>query len=98
MPEDQAPKKPVVIIEKASPSVMRERLAFRRQLAETDRISRLEGSLKQGRAEGVAEGRAKVQTEVARRMLQKNMPLSDIVAMTDLSEADVKRLAAEEKA
>ena len=84
----------VAIVEKASASEKMRRLAFRRQLAETDMISRLEGS----RRKGVAEGEAKNQAEVARRMLQEKMPLSKIAALSGLSEAAVKRLAAEKKA
>jgi len=84
----------VAIVEKASASEKMRRLAFRRQLAETDMISRLEGS----RRKGVAKGREEERTDVARRMLQRKMPLADIVALSGLSEAAVKRLAAETKA
>ena len=76
----------VAIVEKASASEKARRLAFRRQLAEMDMVSRIEGS------------RMEERTEFARRMLQKNMPLSDIVDLSGLSEADVKRLVAEKKA
>jgi predicted transposase/invertase (TIGR01784 family) len=87
---DEAMTRAVAIVEKASADEKTRRLAFRRQLAETDMISRIQG--------GVERGRAENQAEVARRMLKKNMPLADIVDLSGLSEADVKRLAAEEKA
>jgi len=96
---DEAMTRAVAIVEKASASEKARRLAFRRQLAETDMISRIQGSRaegrEEGRVEGRVEGRAEERTEVARRLLQMNMPLSNIAAATGLSEADIKRLAAE---
>ena len=103
----------VAKVEQASASEKMRRLAFRRQLAEMDMVSRLHGSRKkgleeglakgeakgrmEGRVEGRVEGRAENQTEVARRMLQRKMPLADIAALSGLSEVAVKRLAAEKK-
>jgi len=65
-------------VKAASASELRRDLARRRELAEMDMISRLQGSWD----EGFAEGQAEVQTEVAHRMLQMKMSLSDIVAAT----------------
>ena len=43
------------------------------------------------------EGEAKGRAEIAPRLIRMKMPLSDIVAATGLSEAEIGRLAEEEK-
>jgi len=67
------------------------------QLAEMDMFSQLLPGRKNYFAKGFAEGKAKAQVEVARRMLRMKRPLSYIAIVCDLSEAEVKRLAAKKK-
>ena len=73
----------------ASASEIRRHRKFRRELAVMDQAARLQYSEAKGKTEGKAE--------VALRMLQKKMPLADIVELSGLSEADVKRLATGKK-
>ena len=47
--------------------------------------------------EGKAEGEAEARSEIARSLLASKMSLNRIVAITGLSLAEVKRLAAEER-
>jgi len=56
-----------------------------------DQAARERRSEAKGRAEGKAEGLV----EVARSMLQSDMSVNDIARFTGLSEAEIKRLAAE---
>ena len=46
--------------------------------------------------EGEAKGEAAKQTEIALRLLRKQMSLAEVASITGLSEADVKRLQLEE--
>ena len=57
-----------------------------------DQTAREQASKAEGKVEGKAEGKV----EVARQLLRMKMPLIDIVIATGLSEAEIKRLAAEE--
>jgi len=65
------------------------RREFRRQ-CEADQI-------RKAYARGLAEGRAEVQADVARRMLRMKMALADIAEMTGLTKAKIKQLAARAK-
>ena len=63
------------------------------------RDSRAKGEARgraKGLAEGEAKGEAKKQTEIALRLLRKQMPLAEVASITGLSKAIVKRLMLEE--
>ena len=47
---------------------------------------------KEGRKEGLAEGEAKAKTDMARAMLQENMPIGQIARITGLSEDQIRVL------
>jgi len=98
MPADPAMSQAISLLEKASRSEKIRRLVFQREFAMTKMLSQMEEKRKEGQAEGLAEGEAKARTDIVLRMLQKNVPLADIVDLSGLSEADIKRLAAEKKA
>ncbi len=42
--------------------------------------------------EGIKEGKEEEKRNVAKRMLQKNIPISEIVELTELSESEIKKL------
>jgi predicted transposase/invertase (TIGR01784 family) len=77
--------------------------AERREMFLMDQAARIQYSRMEGRTEGRtegeakgrAEGEAKGRAEVARRLLERKMAFADIADATGLSEAEVKRLAAE---
>ena len=70
--------------------------AEQRELFLMDQAVRMKHSRAEGVAEGEAKGRAEGHADVARRMLRKKMPVAEVASLTGLSEAEVKRLAADE--
>ncbi|UUI03618.1 hypothetical protein NP439_02675 [Oceanobacillus jeddahense] len=48
-----------------------------------------------GKQEGIEEGIKKRNQELALKLLARGMSMSDIAEITDLSEAEIKRLAGE---
>ena len=52
---------------------------------------RMEGRM-EGRAEGQTEGRTEASLTIARNMLQRNIPIDEIAAMTELSEKEILSL------
>ena len=46
----------------------------------------------EGRMEGQTEGRTEASRAIARNMLQRNMPIDEIAAMTELSEKEILSL------
>ena len=65
-----------------------ERLLF----IDSNKISREEGRA-EGRAEGVEEGIAKQKAESAKKMLEKGLPIADIMLFTGLTEKQIEDLA-----
>ncbi|KTE92004.1 transposase [Desulfitobacterium hafniense] len=71
-----------------------------REKALLDHISNIEGAKEEGMAEGIAkgrvegraEGRAEANKEIALKMLELGMSLSDIVKATGLSEDEIQKL------
>jgi len=76
-------------VKQVSATQWKRHLAFRRDLEVRDQKARIQY--------GEEKGRAEERADVALRMLQMKMPLTDIVTVSGLSEADVKRLAAGKK-
>ena len=71
-------------------------LADAREKARRDQIARERYVREESRAEGRAEGEANKQIEIARRLLQKKMSVSEVASTTGLPESDVRRLAVED--
>ncbi|MDR2688919.1 MAG: hypothetical protein LBB76_04090 [Azoarcus sp.] len=70
-------------------------LAISREKLEWDIASREEGARAQGREEGREEGQNEAQRVIARRMLQRNRPIEEIMEDTGLSHADLLQLQSE---
>jgi predicted transposase/invertase (TIGR01784 family) len=58
-----------------------------------DESARMRQSREEGLAEGEAKGLTKGRAEVARRLLQMQMPIADIAKATGLSESEIERLS-----
>jgi predicted transposase/invertase (TIGR01784 family) len=54
-----------------------------------------EAARKEGREEGVEQGRHTALLETARRMLARGMPVEEVVAVTELPREEVEKLAGE---
>jgi predicted transposase/invertase (TIGR01784 family) len=48
--------------------------------------------LKEGKQEGLKEGEMKEKRQIARTMLARDMAISDIAAITGLSEEDIRKI------
>ncbi|MFD1677530.1 Rpn family recombination-promoting nuclease/putative transposase [Alicyclobacillus fodiniaquatilis] len=62
-----------------------------RQKAMNDWISNIEGAREEGREEGKIEGERMKAFAVARRLLNKGMPIEEVADLTDLTVADIER-------
>ena len=51
-----------------------------------------EGGLKEGEIKGLKEGEIKEKRQIARTMLARDMAISDIAAITGLSEEDIRKI------
>ncbi|MDR3355512.1 MAG: hypothetical protein LBO21_10765, partial [Synergistaceae bacterium] len=63
-----------------------------RELYLMDEAVRREVAVAEGEARGRAEGEARGKFDVARKMLARRMPISDIVDITGLNERDILSL------
>ena len=61
-------------------------------ITEWDHENMMYSAEMKGRKEGLAEGKAEGKAEVARAMLAASMPVGQIVALTGLTEEQVRRL------
>ena len=68
------------------------RLAFLRDKAIRDEKSIREGAIEEGEAKGRKEGERKKQIEIARKLLDKKMPIEQIIEITDLTREEVEEL------
>ena len=68
------------------------RLAFLRDKAIRDEKSIRQGAMEEGEAKGRKEGERKKQIEIARKLLDKNMPIEQITGITDLTREEVEKL------
>ena len=57
-----------------------------------DRKKMYEEGLKEGKQEGLKEGEMKEKRQIARTMLDRDMAISDIAAITGLSEEDIRKI------
>jgi predicted transposase/invertase (TIGR01784 family) len=71
------------------------RLADYEEMARRDEADRQKGAYKQGRQEGLQEGRQAAIIEVARNLLQDKMSAGAVSRATGLSLEEVKRLASD---
>ncbi len=71
-----------------------------REKALLDHVSAIEGAKEEGIAEGItkgiakgiAEGKAQANNEIALKLLEMKLPLSDIVKATGLTEEEIRKL------
>lgn len=67
-----------------------------REKALLDHVSAIEGAKEEGVAEGIAkgiaEGKAQANHEIALKLLEMKLPLSDIVKATGLTEEEIRKL------
>ena len=68
-----------------------EKIGFERGVATGIRKGRRDGLL-QGRRDGIAAGAYQKARETAKLMAERKYPLSEILLMTGLSEAEIKKL------
>ena len=68
------------------------RLAFLRDKAIRDEKSMREAGREEGRKEGIEKGERKKQIEIARKLLDKKMPIEQIIEITDLTRDEVEKL------
>ncbi len=68
------------------------RLAFLRDKAIRDEKSIRQGAMEEGEAKGRKEGERKKQIEIARKLLDKKMPIEQITGITDLTREEVEKL------
>ena len=61
-------------------------------LLETGYSEGLEAGLEQGKKEGIEQGKAEQQKEIAKKMLDKNIPIDTIVEVTGLSKEEIEKL------
>ena len=61
-------------------------------ITEWDHENMMYSAEMKGRKEGLAEGKAEGKAEVARAMLAAGMPVGQIVALTGLTEEQIKEL------
>lgn len=59
-----------------------------REKALLDHVSAIEGA----KEEGIAEGKAQANNEIALKLLEMKLPLSDIVKATGLTEEEISKL------
>jgi predicted transposase/invertase (TIGR01784 family) len=71
------------------------RLAEYEEMARRDEADRQKGAYKQGRQEGLQEGRQAGMIEVAWKALRENIPAEAVVRLTGLSLEEVNRIAAD---
>ena len=62
-------------------------MTFEYMLKERERIG-----IEQGRSEGLVEGAAQKQREIAKNMKTKNIPVADIAEMTGLPAEEIEKL------
>jgi predicted transposase/invertase (TIGR01784 family) len=67
-------------------------LAEAREKARRDEESRLRGAREEGREEGLELGWNKAQLAFARSALQRNLPIGEIAAITELSPEAIRSL------
>ena len=63
-----------------------------KQIEEDAREDGKEEGLIEGEKKGKVEGKKEKSIEIAKRMLEKNMPIETIIEITQLTEAEVKNL------
>lgn len=92
MIENEKVKKAEEELEYLSGDEAERRIAYLRETAEIDRKFAMTAARKQGREEGRSEGRAEEMSDVAKKMLEKNMDISLIIEVTGLTKEKIEKI------
>ena len=68
------------------------RLAFLRDKAIKDENNIRKRAEQEGEAKGQAKGERKKQLEIAKKLLDKNMPIEEIMEITELTKKEIEEL------
>ena len=100
MEENKEIKKAQEELEYLSGDEAERRLAFLREKKIRDDITNMEGARREGKEEGIKEGEVKGKKkkalEIARKMILKNIPIEEIMEITELTKEEIEKLQKED--
>ena len=66
--------------------------AFREKMKKRERYWQLKDARDEGKEEGIEEGRREQQIEMAKKMLEKNKPIEEIMEFTELTKEEIENI------
>jgi len=90
-------KKAVGILKELSADERTRMLYEDREKTRRDIESMIGGARKEGRVEGIVEGRVKERIALAHKLLQRNLPINEIIDYTGLTQNEIDTLARQHK-